>query len=181
MISKMIEKYVIYVNVVNKVFVYIAGVLVLFIILIMVYDVILRNFFNAPTAWSLDLARFMMVYVFFLALGPALSTGHHVSLELFQNKVNDRVKKIMQILVYLITMIFGFVLLGELAISTWEVFTMNRLFPTTVSIPMIYVYLITPIGTLQLILTAISELLQSLSLTKTNSVKKNDNHLAEVS
>lgn len=160
---RLIDGYCKWIDRINKLFTYLAGALVPIMILIVVQDVIRRYVFNDPTTWALDIARFMMVYVFFLALGPTLSTGHHISTDFFTEKYSEKVMKVMQVITGILTIIFSIVLLVQLTESTWEVFVTGKLFSTTNSIPMKYVYVITPIGTLQFLLTAIALLIKPLT------------------
>ena len=64
---------------VNRLFLSAAGVLVVLLLLIMAYDLVARNVFDAPTSWALDFARFLLVFVFFLAVAPALERGRSKS------------------------------------------------------------------------------------------------------
>ncbi|HZG81428.1 MAG TPA: TRAP transporter small permease [Brevibacillus sp.] len=155
-----------YVNMISRVnrwFTMSAGILVLAMVIILIQDVLRRYLLNDPTSWALDVSRFLLVYIFFLGLGPALETGHHVSTDLISSRFNEATSKVMVKVVYVLTVLFGIIMLWQLVGSTIEVFKDGRLFPTVVQIPMKYVYMITPIGTLQFILTAIAGLIQSLS------------------
>src|SRR5690625_3425421 len=119
--SPFVSRYESVVRSINKLFTYVAGLLVPIMIIIVVQDVVRRYLFNDPTTWALDVARFMMVYVFFLALGPALETGHHVSTDFFSNKYSETVKLVMTMITCCLTILFGIVLFVQLLMSTWEV------------------------------------------------------------
>ena len=68
---------------VNRAFALIASVLVLAIVAAILREVVFRYAFNEPSIWALDGARFTLLFVFFLALAPALESGHHVHVDLF--------------------------------------------------------------------------------------------------
>ena len=63
---------------VNRVFALAASLLVAVIVAVVVREVVLRYGFNTPSTWALDAARYLLLFTFFLALAPALESGHHV-------------------------------------------------------------------------------------------------------
>src|SRR5262245_38032731 len=68
---------------VNRVFALAASLLVAVIVAVVVREVVLRYGFNTPSTWALDAARYLLLFTFFLALAPALESGHHVHVDLF--------------------------------------------------------------------------------------------------
>src|SRR5262245_65854755 len=68
---------------VNRVFALAASLLVAVIVAVVVREVVLRYGFNTPSTWALDAARYLLLFTFFLALAPALDSGHHVHVDLF--------------------------------------------------------------------------------------------------
>ena len=48
------------------------------LIFAMVYEVLARKLFNAPTMWAYDMSRFMYGALFMLGAGYALSKGVHI-------------------------------------------------------------------------------------------------------
>ena len=139
----------------NRVFILLAGLLAVVICAIIFYDVLMRNAFDAPTIWALDLSRFLLVYLFFLALAPALQTGGHVSVDILQQWVSPRAWRRLRIAAVALTIVFGCILLWQLTRATLDVFESNELFPTAIPLRVKYVYWIGPVGTLEFILTAI--------------------------
>ena len=59
-----------------------AAVLVIVLILLMLYDVVLRYWFNAPTLWGFDVNTWLMGAAFILSVGYALSHDSHVRVDL---------------------------------------------------------------------------------------------------
>ena len=60
---------------------------------IVVVDVFLRYFFNAPLSWSYELiSLYLMVALFFFCLAPGLSAHAHVAVDLLQNKMSPRLR-----------------------------------------------------------------------------------------
>ena len=60
----------------------VAAVLVIVLIVLMLYDVVLRYFFNAPTLWGFDVNTWLMGAAFILSVGYALLHDSHVRVDL---------------------------------------------------------------------------------------------------
>ena len=63
----------------------IAAMLVVVLVVLMLYDVVLRYAFNAPTSWGNDLNTMLMGAAFVLSIAYALSTDSHVRVDLLYN------------------------------------------------------------------------------------------------
>src|SRR4051812_22638106 len=95
---------------VNRIFAFCASAIVLIIVLIVVREVIARYVFNAPSIWAADITRFALLYAFFLAVAPALQSGHHVSVDLFDPLIPLRWRRDIHVLGHGLTIIFSSVL-----------------------------------------------------------------------
>ena len=60
----------------------IAALLVIVLVALMLYDVVLRYAFNAPTSWGNDLNTWLMGSSFVLSIAYAMSTDSHVRVDL---------------------------------------------------------------------------------------------------
>ena len=143
---------------VNRVFLTIAGIVIAMILAIISYDLVLRNVFNAPTLWALDFSRFLMVFAAFFALAPTLEHGSHVTVDLVEQMMKPRPKRIMQIIALGLVLIFAAFLMWQITRTTIEAFEDNSLFPTVVPVKLKHVYWVGPLGVLQFILTGVARL-----------------------
>ena len=71
---------------VSRVFGAIAATLVIVLVSLMLYDVVLRYVFNAPTAWGNDLNTWLMGASFVLSIAYAMSTDSHVRVDLLYSR-----------------------------------------------------------------------------------------------
>ena len=71
---------------VSRVFGAIAAALVIVLVVLMLYDVVLRYVFNAPTIWGNDLNTWLMGASFVLSIAYALSTDSHVRVDLLYDR-----------------------------------------------------------------------------------------------
>ena len=144
---------------INRVFLIIAGCLCAAILATISYDLVLRNLFDEPTTWALDLSRFMMVYLFFFALAPALQAGAHVSVDILEQNMPPRVRRWFQIIAMIFVLVFGAFLFWQVVRFTIEAYQDNSLFPTYIRVRLIEVYWIAPIGVAEFLLTALAMLI----------------------
>jgi TRAP-type mannitol/chloroaromatic compound transport system permease small subunit len=71
---------------VSRAFGAIAAVLVIVLVVLMLYDVVLRYVFNAPTIWGNDLNTWLMGASFVLSIAYAMSTDSHVRVDLLYDR-----------------------------------------------------------------------------------------------
>jgi len=64
----------------------IAAALVIVLATLMLYDVVLRYVFNAPTEWGNDLNTWLMGAAFVLSIAYAMATDSHVRVDLLYNQ-----------------------------------------------------------------------------------------------
>ena len=143
------------VRAVNRVFTLCAGTLALFILCVVLYDVTMRYVFDRPTIWAIDFASFALSYLFFLSLAPALDSGFHVSVDLFTHKLGPAFRRWASVLAALLAIVFAAILFWELLDATIEEFIENNLTPTAVPVRVKWIFLIGPIGSFQMLLTAV--------------------------
>ena len=141
---------------VNAVFLAVSGGLAAAIMLVILQDVVRRYAFNDPSAWVLDICSFMLVYLFFLALAPALEAGSHVSVDLFRQLIPDRYRRRVLLLGGALTVGFGAILCFMLFNDTVEAFADDNPFPaSTIPMKMKYIWMVGPLGAAQFVLTAL--------------------------
>jgi TRAP-type C4-dicarboxylate transport system permease small subunit len=146
---------------VNRVFAVLACVIVMAIVVVVVREVFFRYVLNAPSIWAMDGSSFALLFVFFLALAPALESGHHVNVDLFDPLVPARWHWHQRVLGHVLTVFFGLVLFWYLLDMTIEAFRSNELTYSVVPVPLKTIYWIGPVGAFEFVLTAIVLLLRA--------------------
>ena len=142
---------------INRAFVGAASAIALAVVFLVLYAVLMR-FFGQAVLWPQDVAQFALAYIFFLALAPALESGHHVTADLFEVLIPRPIRPYMLHVAAVLTVIFGAVLMWQLWKATARAFSDNRLAVSAIAVPLKWIYLAGPIGTLQFILTALVDL-----------------------
>lgn len=149
---------------INRLFTMVAGALALAIMVVIMQDVVRRSLFNDPSTWALDVSSFLLCYLFFLALGPALQEGAHVSVDLVERMLTSRLRRWMAIVAALFVVAFAVVLLWKVMESVIDVFETGELFPTATPMPVKYVWIVGPIGVVQFLLTALVAIFEPVGL-----------------
>lgn len=157
-----LRHYINFTKLVNKIFTKTSGFLILVIAILLFQDVIRRYFFNDPTSWALDISRFILVYVVFLSIAPALEGGQHVTVDFLKEVISENKQRWLNIVIFLLVAIFGVILCWKLSMVTLDAIKDNRMFPIQTPVPVKYVYAIGPIGALQFTLTAMSLMIKSI-------------------
>jgi TRAP-type C4-dicarboxylate transport system permease small subunit len=138
---------------VNRAFALVGCILVAIIVVVVVREVVLRYGFNAPTTWALDVARYLLLFTFFFALAPALESGHHVHVDLFDPLVPPAWRHWQRISGWVLVVFFGAVLFWYVLEVTIDVFETDEFSFSVIPLKLKYLYWIGPIGTLQFLLT----------------------------
>lgn len=135
----------------------------LLIAVLMMFEVISRYSFTAPTSWAPELAT-LLFGPFFLLGGPyLLHTGGHVAVDLLSSGAKGRTKLVLSVISMLLALVFGAILLrfslplalsayeyGETSYSGWN----PVIWPTKA---------VLPVAALLLILQALAELITLLT------------------
>ena len=65
------------------------------------YEVIMRYFFNAPTLWAFDFTMQMYGAVFMMGGASAMSTKTHVKADMYYNKLSEKGQAILDLILFI--------------------------------------------------------------------------------
>ncbi len=120
----------------------ITGLLILFIVLIVSYDVLLRYFLNEPQLFVDDLSCFLLVVVTFLGAGPTFYRGGHIRVDLVTSRLKPRTERRLRVVTLIIGIALSAIVIRETMVSTLSAFKTGRVSAVMVYplwIPMIFV------------------------------------------
>ena len=137
----------------------ILAVSVFVMVIIMVYQVILRYVFSNPNAWSEELARYLFILNVMLAAAIAVRRNSHMQIDILINLFSERVKHIFTI-ISTIAGIGFMVLLFQYSLGLCATGAANV--TPGLKIPMSIPYASIPIGVALMILTSIEVILKSV-------------------
>jgi TRAP-type C4-dicarboxylate transport system permease small subunit len=67
-----------------------AGLLIIFIMLSVTMDVVLRYFFGRPTSWVVEISGYGMLFIPFLVAAWVLKRDNHVKMDLLLNRLSSK-------------------------------------------------------------------------------------------
>lgn len=140
---------------VNSIFAALACLLVLVIMAAIVIQIVYRFALNDPIAWVLDITIFLLVFVFFLALAPALQSGAHIEVDMFDSMIPERYRKTVRLIGKTLTVVFAAILLWYVAAFYYDIVEVDEVSFTMLIVQLKYLYWIGPLGALQFFLTAV--------------------------
>jgi TRAP-type C4-dicarboxylate transport system permease small subunit len=145
---------------VNRIFAALACLLVLGIMTAIVVQIVYRFVLNDPVAWVLDITIFLLVFVFFLSVAPALQSGSHIEVDMFDAMIADRYRKPVRLIGKILTVVFAAIFLWYVAAYYYDVVEVDEVSFTMLIVQLKYLYWIGPLGALQFLLTAIVQLIR---------------------
>ena len=142
-------------RVVNRIFAALACLLVLVIMTAIVVQIVYRFVLDDPIAWVLDITIFLLVFVFFLSVAPALQSGSHIEVDMFDSLIADRYRKAVRLIGKILTVIFAAIFLWYVWAFYYDIVEVDEVSFTMLIVQLKYLYWIGPLGALQLLLTAV--------------------------
>jgi TRAP-type transport system small permease protein len=142
-------------RVVNRIFAALGCLLVLVIMAAIVVQIVYRFVLHDPIAWVLDITIFLLVFVFFLSMAPALQSGNHIEVDMFDSLIADRYRKAVRLIGKMLTVIFATIFLWYVAAFYYDIVELDEVSFTMLIVQLKYLYWIGPIGALQFLLTAV--------------------------
>ena len=102
-----------------------AGWVVVVMMLTISYDVAARYIFNAPTTWSFEVNRYMLILVVFIGGAWTLPAGGHVSVDIAVDRLEQRKRQILDIATSVMAAVYILIFLIESVVFTWDAIAHN--------------------------------------------------------
>ncbi len=138
--------------------------------LAMVYEVLARKYFVAPTVWAYDVSRMLYGAMFMLGAGYALSRGVHIRADFIYRNWSPRTQGLVDATLYIVLFFPGIAIFMYMATDyATESWIRSERANDTSWMPMLGpIKTAIPLGALFLILQGISELCKSLYAARNN-------------
>ncbi|MCC8193780.1 MAG: TRAP transporter small permease [Deltaproteobacteria bacterium] len=148
----MIKKYSAFLDQVDRVLFALLAILSATMVIVILYQVVLRYCFAAANVWAEELARFMFVWVTTLGASIAIRRNSHLRIDLLVDALKPKPRFILQIVCY--TAIFLFLLyLCYLGFDLMSRTMVNK--SAGLRVPMAYPYAAIPVGSAFMALSCI--------------------------
>lgn len=130
-------------------------------LLIVVYEVVMRYVFGSPTQYSLELTEYLLVSIGILPLAVILNQNRHVNVDALITRLSPSAQAKFKILNRVIIAVFAFVVVyfgADMSLSALETDSRSS---SLLAFPLGVAYAVIPIGFLSLALSAIDEAIQA--------------------
>lgn len=123
------------------------------LIVIIGVGVVLRYFFGFTIFFSSELARYLLVWIVFLASSLGIRTGAHVGVEIFQKITPPKIKIIMLYISY--TLLGFFIMIVGLVSAVYLLPPLWTQVTAAMGVRLFWIFLCVPIGMLLMLLQLI--------------------------
>jgi TRAP-type C4-dicarboxylate transport system permease small subunit len=123
-----------------------AGGLLVFIMLAVCADVLLRTFFRIPQMWVTEVTEVLLLYITFLASAWLLRDEGHVRVDILINRLKPRTVAFLGIISSLIGVLVSLVLTVFGTTVTWDYHLRGVYTPTAMEFPVWLILLVIPVG-----------------------------------
>ena len=139
----------------------------------MVYEVVARKLFIAPTDWAYDTSRMLSGAMFMLGAGYALMRGVHIRADFLYRSWKPQTQALVDITLYLLfympAMLFFFWITFEYSVKAWVRWELTM--DSALMAPLAPMRTAMPVGVFLLILQGIAEVLRAMHSISANAKK----------
>ena len=133
----------------------IGGILVVLACMAVIYEIIARYGFNAPTTWSIDVTVLFVTWATLLAGAYALREQGHVAVDVVTRRLPPAMHRMVSALVYLAVAAFAAVIAWSAGFACWEAYQYGEIMMSVVRIPMYVPLLALVVGPILILLQAL--------------------------
>ena len=135
-----------------------AGLCVLAVAFIVVYEIIMRGLFHSPTEWVLEISTYLIIVAGFLGLAVTLRKHGHIKVDFIQGRLSRRTRHVLDIITTVLSIVVFAVFVVESAELVRQSHEFNKLSPSILRFPLWIPQLSLVIGSTLLFLELIRQL-----------------------
>lgn len=169
-----IERFLKYIDKTNEWTGRIVAYLVLYMMFTLVYEVVARYVFNAPTLWALELNQYALCIYVALSGGYVALYGQHVNVEIFYEKFSPKRKALIDILTSVCVYMVLLTLLWKSGYIAWETWESKETSYSLLAAPLFPAKVAIPIGALLFLLQITAKLIRDIIFLTTGKSLADD-------
>jgi TRAP-type C4-dicarboxylate transport system permease small subunit len=139
----------------NKVFIFIASVMMAGLMIIVCVDLTLRYVFNSPLIWGTEVTEILLLYITFLGAAQVFREDSHVVVDIFLVSGGPRRRKILGLISCTLVGIVSAVLVTYGFSASYNHYVRGVFNPTIIETPIALIIVIIPLGCVPLLLEAL--------------------------
>ena len=114
----------------------IAGLCILAVAFIVVYEIIMRGVFNSPTEWVLEISTYLIIVAGFLGLAVTLRKRGHIKVDFVQGRLNEQTRRVLEIITTSLSLMLFCIFFVESAELVRLSHEFNKLSPSILRFPL---------------------------------------------
>ncbi|MCK4794857.1 MAG: TRAP transporter small permease subunit [Desulfobacteraceae bacterium] len=145
----------------------IASVLVFGILGVLLYEIVARYLFNAPTLWAHETSGFIFGFYFLLGAAYCLRTKGHVSVDILYDRLSTRTQAILDVVTFVLFLAVCITLIwygGKAAANSWR---LNEHTSSLWGPPLYPLRTVVPIGALLLLIQGVGKFVRDFTTAVT--------------
>ena len=142
----------------------VVSVWIVALIVVILYEVVMRYFFHSPTIWAHELSVYIFGAMWILVGGFALLRGRMVTVDVFYSRFSPRGKAIADVCTFIFALAYTLALLWASWKLAWDSVLWNEHSETVWRVPYYPFRLTLPIATFLLLIQLISKFIKNLYL-----------------
>jgi len=123
-----------------------AAILIVFMMLAVTYEVVMRYFLTRPTTWVIEITELCLLFVTFLGTAWLLREEGHVRMDLVLSRLKPKTQATLNIVTSIIGAIICLTLFWYGARVSWDVFVRDYYQYSVLNIPYVVIIVVVPIG-----------------------------------
>ena len=153
----------------------ISSFLILILVAIVMYEVVSRYLFNAPTQWSNELSEYLLTGVVMLGGAYCLAEHEHVRVDIIHRNFSDRIQAWIEIFTFLLVLTFVTAIVWKGGEASYDAFIHDRRSMSVMEMPLFPSMVLVPVGAFLLGLQSLAGALRAvLQLTGSQPMTKKD-------
>jgi TRAP-type C4-dicarboxylate transport system permease small subunit len=125
---------------------FMCGLILVFIMVAICFDVVMRYFFNRPSSWVIEISEYLLVYMTFLGAAWVLKYEGHVKVDALTIMLSEKMQTATGIISSLIGVMVCFTIAWFGSIETWDTFERGVHNPSMLEFPKAPILAIIPFG-----------------------------------
>jgi len=142
----------------NKVFIFVASLMMAGLMIIVCVDLTLRYAFNSPLIWGTEVTEILLLYITFLGAAQVFRESAHVVIDIFLVFGSARRRKILGLISCTLVGIVAALLIYYGFSATYNHYVRGVFNPTIIETPIALIILIIPVGCVPLFLEVLLKL-----------------------
>jgi TRAP-type C4-dicarboxylate transport system permease small subunit len=128
---------------------------ILAIAVIVMYEVVVRTVFNAPTTWGQEVAVYLLLAAAFLGFAPTLAAGQHIRIDILSSRFGPRTQAVLECMFNLAIAAFAALVVWGGSEMLLQSFRFGRKSLTLLEVPVWIPQLLIPVGGCLLLISAL--------------------------